>query len=203
MSDPIWIAGTRSFATEVIGYAREAGLEVAGLLEPQERANAARTIHGLPVAWLEDAPAEPGARAAVVGTGDADRREVAERLAAAGVEAATIVHPAAHVPESVTVGAGSIVAPGVVIGAHTEIGRQVVVGRGSLIGHHTRIADHASLAPGSNVAGNSQIGEGAFLGMAAVVRDHLSVGAGAVVAMGAVVVADVPAGASVRGLPAR
>ena len=196
----IWIAGTRSFAAEVLGYARETGLEVAGLLEPRERANVGRTIHGLPVAWLDEAQA--GA-AAVVGTGDADRREVAERLAAAGFAAVTIVHPAAHVPESVEVGDGSIVAPGVVIGAHTSIGRQVVVGRGSLIGHHTRIADHATLCPGANVAGNSELGEGAFLGMAAVVRDHVSVGAGAEVGMGAVVVSDVPEGASVRGIPAR
>jgi sugar O-acyltransferase (sialic acid O-acetyltransferase NeuD family) len=202
VSGPIWIAGTRSFAAELLGYASEAGLEVAGLLEPRERDNAGGTIDGLPVAWVDDGPAEPGAEA-LVGTGDADRREVAERLAAAGFLPATLVHPAAHVPASVEVGEGSIVAPGAVVGAHVQIARQVVIGRGSLIGHHTRIGDLATLGPGSNVAGNTQIGEGAFLGMAAVVRDHVSVGAGAVIAMGAVVVGDMPEGASVRGLPAR
>ncbi|HEY1359295.1 MAG TPA: hypothetical protein VGF21_13415 [Thermoleophilaceae bacterium] len=199
MTEGIWIAGTRSFAAEVLGYAREAGLEVTGLLEPRERDNVGSKVHGLPVEWLDDAK---GGRA-IIGTGDADRREVAERLAAAGFGPTTLVHPAAHVPGSVEVGEGSIVAPGVVVGAHATIGRNVVLGRGSLIGHHTRIADLATLGPGSNVAGNTEIGEGAFLGMAAAVRDHASVGAGALVAMGAVVVGDVPAGASVRGLPAR
>jgi len=197
----IWIAGTRSFAAEVLGYARESGVEVAGLLEPRELENAGGTIHGLPVAWLDDDA--PDGAAALVGTGDVDRREVAERLAAAGFAPRTIVHPAAHLPDSATVGAGSIVAPGVIVGAHTSIGANVVVGRGSLIGHHTRIGNLATLGPGSNVAGNAVVGEGAFLGMAAVVRDHVTVGAGAEVAMGAVVVRDVPRGASVRGVPAR
>ncbi len=195
----IWIAGTRSFAAEVLGYAREAGLDVAGLLEPRERDKVGETVHGLPVRWLDDAESST----AVIGTGDADRRDVAERIAAAGLGLATIVHPTAHVPESVEVGEGSIVAPGAIVGAHSSIGRNVVVGRGSLIGHHTRIADLATLGPGANVAGNCEVGEGAFLGMAAVVRDHLTVGPRAVVGMGAVVVGDVPEGASVRGIPAR
>jgi acetyltransferase EpsM len=197
----IWIAGSRSFAAEAAGYAAEAGLEVAGLLEPRDRSRVGQTIHGLPVSWLDDSP--PEAQEALVGTGDPDRREVTERLIARGLRLATLVHPAAHVAETATVGAGSLVAPGAVVGAATAIGDHVVVGRGSLIGHHTTISDFATLGPGSNVAGNARIGESAFLGMAAVVRDHVTVGDSAVVAMGAVVVGDVREGATVRGVPAR
>lgn len=198
----IWIAGTRSFAAEVAGYAREAGLELAGLLEPNDRDRIGGTVHGLPVAWLEDAGAEAGTPA-LVGTGDRDRREVAARLEAAGFRPATLVHPTAHVPARTEIGPGTIVAPGAVIGAEVRIGRQVVVGRGSLVGHHTHVGEFATLGPGANVAGNSRLGPDAFLGMGAVVRDHVTVGAGAVVAMGAVVIGDVEPSAEVRGLPAR
>jgi acetyltransferase EpsM len=47
------------------------------------------------------------------------------------------------------------------------------------------------------------VGEGAHVGMGAVVVEGLTVGAEAFVAAGAVVIADVPARARVRGVPAR
>ena len=198
----LWIAGSRSFSAEVLGFARDARMEVVGLLEPRDRLKVGHRVHGQPVSWLDEAEAEEG-DSAIVGTGDPDRVEVTERLVARGFSLATVVHPAAHVPPTARVGAGSIVAPGVVLGEEAALGDHVVVGRGSLVGHHTVIGDFATLGPGSNVAGNVRIEAGAFLGMAAVVRDHVSIGESAVVAMGAVVVGDVAAGAQVRGLPAR
>lgn len=200
MSAGIWIAGTRTFAAEVAGFARDAGVELAGLLEPAEREKAGTRVHGLEVRWLDEAAPE-GAQA-VIGTGDADRGEVAVRLEAAGYSATTLVHPAAHVASDAQVGAGSIIGPAAVVGALAAIGEHAVLGRGALVGHHTRVGDLATLGPGANVGGNSTIERGGFLGMGVVVRDHVTVGAGAVVAMGAVVVKDVPAGARVMGVPA-
>ena len=196
------MAGTRSFAAEVVDFARDAGLRVAGLLEPADRARVGQTIHGLPVAWLDDEPPQPGA-IALLGTGELARRPLVERLRAAGWETARLIHPVAHVAPSAEVGAGSIVGPGVVIGAAAHIGEHVVVGRGALVGHHTTIDDFATLGPGANVAGNVRIDADAHVAMAAAVRDHTTVGAGAVVAMGAVVVSDVAPGTEVRGVPAR
>jgi UDP-perosamine 4-acetyltransferase len=200
-SAPLYIAGTRTFSAEVADFARDAGIEPAGLLEPFDRDRVGTEIHGLAVSWLDETTPPPGTTA-VIGTGQPDRREIAKRLAAAGWELATLVHPAANLAPSAAVGAGSIVAPAAVIGAETRIGENAVVGRGSLIGHHTVVEDFATLGPGSNVAGNTRIGAGAFLGMSSAVRDHVEVGEGATVAMGAVVVADVAAGTRVRGLPA-
>lgn len=42
-----------------------------------------------------------------------------------------------------------------------------------------------------------------MIGLGARIRDHVTVGDGATVAMGAVVVADVAAGTTVFGIPAR
>jgi sugar O-acyltransferase (sialic acid O-acetyltransferase NeuD family) len=198
----VHVAGTRTFAAEVVDFARDAGLDVAGLLEPTDRARVGQTIHGLPVAWLDDGPVRPGA-IALLGTGETARRPLVERLRAAGWRPGALVHPRAHVAPSASVGEGSLIAPGVVIGACAGIGEHVVVGRGALVGHHTTIAEFATLGPGANVAGNVRVEADALIAMAAVVRDHVTVGASAVVAMGAVVVGDVSAGTEVRGVPAR
>jgi sugar O-acyltransferase (sialic acid O-acetyltransferase NeuD family) len=202
MSGPLFIVGTRSFAAEVIDFARAAGFEPAGLLEAKDRSRPGTTIHGLPVRWLEEAEPAPG-QLALIGTGDTDRSGVMERLHARGWGLARLVHPAAHVSETAEVEEGAIVGPGVVIGAMSRIGRGVVAGRGALVGHHTTIEQLATLNPGANVAGNTVVARGAVIGMGASVRDHVRVGTGAVVAMGAVVVGDVEDGADVRGVPAR
>ena len=158
-----------------------------------------RRSHGLPVTWLEDA----GPVQAAVGTGERDRRPIAERLTTAGIEPVAVVHPAAHVSASARIREGCVVGPAAVVGAATELGRHVVVGRGALVGHHVVVGDFATLNPGANVGGNTTIGSGALVAIGAVVRDHVRVGASALVGAGAVVVGDVPDGVEVRGLPAR
>lgn len=193
------MVGTRSFAAEVVDFAAETGLVIAGLLEPFDRDRVGTTIHDLPVSWLE----ETGAARALVGTGERSRRLIVGRLRAAGWTIDGLVHPKAHIARSSTVGDGAIVAPGVVVGARARIGDHVVLGRGALVGHHTEIGSFATLNPGANVAGNVRIGKDAFVGMGAVVREDVTVGASAVVAAGAVVVGDVDDAAEVRGLPAR
>ena len=194
----VFVAGTRSFSAEVAGFAQDAGLEVKGLLEPYERARVGTEIHGYPVGWLE----ETAPSAALLGTGETDRRPLADRLRAGGWELPALVHPRAHVAATASVAAGTIIAPGAVVGAAAQIGECVVVGRGALVGHHTVLGSFSTLGPGANIAGNVGLGESAFVAMGAAVRDHVSIGAGAVVAMGGVVVGDVPPGVEVRGLPA-
>ena len=195
---PLFVAGTRTFSAEVACFAKEAGFEVVGLLEPYERARVGTQIHGYPVSWLEETP--PGL--ALLGTGEVDRRPLADRLRAGGWELSKLVHPRAHVAATARLGEGSIIAPGVVVGAAAQIGECVVVGRGTLVGHHTEIGSFSTLGPGANIAGNVDVGEDVFVGMGALVRDHVSVGAGSVVAMGGTVVRDVPSGVEVRGVPA-
>ena len=199
--DQVYVAGIRSFAGEVIDFACDAGLSVAGLLSPADGEPPQTEAHGLPVRRIDDPGG--GSGLVIVGTGDPDRRGVVERLRSAGWKPLTLVHPRAHLAPSAQVGEGVLVAPGVVVGAYSTLGDHVVLGRGALIGHHTEIGAFATLGPGANVAGNVRVGEDAFLGMAAVVRDHVTIGASAVVGMGAVVVGDVAAETDVRGLPAR
>jgi sugar O-acyltransferase (sialic acid O-acetyltransferase NeuD family) len=201
MPTRVHVAGTRTFAAEVVDFAVDAGIEVVGLLEPIDRDRVSTTIHERPVSWLEDGPGAGGG-VALLGTGENDRRETVARLRSAGWEIASLVHPAAHVAPSAAIGEGAILGPSVVIGARSRVGNYAVLGRGTLVGHHTEIGEFATLSPGANVAGNVRLGADVFVGMGALIRDHLEVGARAVVAMGAVVVRDVAEGTQVRGIPA-
>ena len=191
------MAGTGSFALEVVEYARASGHEVAGLLELVDSSRIGAEVHGLPVVGPDTGPGR-----AVVGLGG-DRLTLWSLLAEHGWRAVTIVHPAAHVSPSAQLAEGCLVGPVAVIGAAAELERQVIVARGALVGHHARLGAGAVLNPGSNVGGNAQIGDGAVLGMGAIVVNGVEVGAGAVVAAGAVVVRPVAPATRVQGVPAR
>ncbi len=191
------MAGTGSFALEIVEYARAAGHDVVGLVEVVDRGRIGGEIHGLPVVGVE---AEPGAVA--IGLGG-DRLALWSHLAEHGWLACRVVHPAAVVSPSAAVSLGAIVGPGAVVGAAAELGPHSLLARGALVGHHARVGAGAVLNPGANVGGNSVIGDGAVIGMSAAVVNGVAVGAGAVVAAGAVVVRDVEPATRVQGVPAR
>lgn len=193
----VYVAGTGSFALEVVEYVRASGREVDGLLELIDSSRIGAEVHGLPVVGPER-----GSGTAVLGLGG-DRLTLWSLLAEHGWRATTVVHPAGHVSPSARLAEGCLVAPAAVIGAAAELGQQALVARGALVGHHTRLGDGAVVNPGANVGGNARIGDGAVLGMGAVVVNGVEIGAGAVVAAGAVVVRSVAPATRVQGIPAR
>jgi sugar O-acyltransferase (sialic acid O-acetyltransferase NeuD family) len=198
----IYIAGTGSFAAEVIEYATAAGLRVAALVELIDAARVGSVRHGLSVI-APDAALGAGRRLAVIGVAG-DRLPLWSRLDAHGWTApAAVIHPGAIVSESSTIEAGCVIGPRAVVGAASRLRAHVLIGRGALIGHHVVIEDGVTVNPGANIGGNSRIGAGARIGMGATVINTVSVGAGATVAAGAVVIRDVPDGARVQGVPAR
>jgi sugar O-acyltransferase (sialic acid O-acetyltransferase NeuD family) len=196
----VHVAGTGSFAAEVVDYATLAGLTVAGLLELYDSKRIGTTVHGLCVVALEAPPAEQPH--AVLGAGG-DRSELWALLATHGWIPTTVLHPRAVLSATTEVGAGVVVGPLAVLGAHATVADLTLVGRGALIGHHASIGEGVVVNPGANIGGNTSIGAGSRIGMGATILNGLTIGAGAVIAAGAVVVRDVPAGVRVQGVPAR
>ncbi len=108
---------------------------------------------------------------------------------------------------------------GVSIGSHVEIGANSCVDRGTLgdtviedhvkadnlvqIAHNAVAREGAILCGCSGLAGGSVLGRFAYLGGQACVVNKATVGDGAMVGAGSLITKDVPAGASVAGMPQR
>jgi sugar O-acyltransferase (sialic acid O-acetyltransferase NeuD family) len=148
----------------------------------------------------------PDARV-VVCTGNpsnfASKRQIVERLALAPERYATLVHPAALLAGSCSVGPGSVVCAGVVATADVTIGAHVGAMPQCVLTHDDRLEDFVTLAAAVRLGGTVRVEQGAYLGAGASVRENRTIGAGALVGMGAVVTRDVPPGEVWAGVPAR
>ncbi|MGW5050971.1 acetyltransferase [Actinokineospora sp. NPDC004072] len=203
---PLLLVGAGGLAREVLAAARACRWPVVGMLDDDPDRHGT-TVDGVPVLGGLDLvhertetgvlvcvanPARPGGRAAVV-----------RRLGLADERYATLVHPAASVAEGVELGVGTILLAQVVVTAPQRVGRHVLAMPHVLLTHDDSVADCATLAGRVTLAGGVVVGESAYLGAGAMVRQGVHIGSEAVVGMGAVVLADVPAGQTWAGVPAR
>lgn len=103
--------------------------------------------------------------------------------------------------DGVTVGANSCIDRGAyddtVIGENTKIDNLVMVGHNCVIGRN------CLLVANTGISGSVTVGDNVIFGGKAGIGDHITIGEGARVAAGAGVLADVPAGETWSGYPAR
>ncbi len=93
---------------------------------------------------------------------------------------------------------GSYQSPSALIGLHTHLGVNSVVSHGCVLG------DFVQVCAGAVLGGEVTVGDGTFIGInASVIHGGITIGPHATIGAGTVILADVPAGATMVGVPAR
>ena len=162
-------------------------------------------VAGFPVLggvdWLAEQDTPPAA-IVTIGVHPA-RLAVADRLEAAGVPFANLVHPNVQIGPNVRLGRGVVLMAGVSITIDAEIADHVGVNPGCTIAHDVRLGRGTYVSPGVHIAGRVTVHERVFVGVGASILPRRTIGAGSVIGGGAVVVHDVAPGETVVGVPAR
>lgn len=156
--------------------------------------------------WMTGLPAAASrdlCGAIAIGRQGPDRLRVLDRFLAQGIPVPVLVHPAASVSPSATLGQGTQVLAQAVIAASATLGDACIVNHRASVDHECQLASSVTVAPGATLCGNVHVGPDVFIGAGATILPRIMIGAGAMVGAGAVVTRDVPAGAVVVGNPAR
>ena len=169
----------------------------------------ANTVIGPGVQIGRDCDIGPNVTLRFALVGDRVKIYAGARLGEAGFGAAGGVSGPVDVPQlgrvimqdGVTIGANTCIDRGAfddtVIGENTKIDNLVMIGHNCVIGRNCLIAGHAG------ISGSVTVGDGVMFGGKAGVGDHIRIGDGARVAAGAGVLADIPAGETWSGYPAK
>jgi sugar O-acyltransferase (sialic acid O-acetyltransferase NeuD family) len=144
------------------------------------------------------------AKGVIVAIGDnRTRRSYAQLLAEQGFELITAIHPAAIVSTTAKIGRNVVIAANATICTEVQIGDSAIINTGAIVDHECEIGEAVHICPGARLAGRVRVASGCMVGLGASIIQCLQIAQDATIGAGAVVIRDVPASATVVGVPAK
>ena len=148
-------------------------------------------------------PEIEGFIAAIGGHRGEARARISADLQRSGRKALAAVHARANVSATAILGEGVQLLMGCCVSEHARIGDFTILNTSVTVDHDCELGVGVHIMPGAILAGEVRIEDYATVGSGAIVLPRVRIGTGAMVGAGAVVTKDVPAGATVVGVPAR
>ncbi len=131
------------------------------------------------------------------------RVRLLRQFAGSGFGLPVIIHPTAFVSKGAVLEAGSVIFAQAAVNTGAKIGIGSIINTGATVDHDCVLGDGVHISPGVHLAGEVDVGNYSWLGIGAAVIQQISIGKNAVIGAGTVVIADVPANATVAGVPGR
>ena len=201
------IIGAGGHGRVVLDIVRTAGVyEPVGFVDASP-SNQGATVDGLPVfgsANVLSKLRQQGIDSAIVAIGECRARiRYAQLLDEHGFTLINAIHPVATVSKTAQLGKNNVIAAGAIVGTHARVGNSTILNTGCVVDHECELDEGVHVCPGTKLAGRVRVGRGTWVGIGATVIQCISIGEYATVGAGAVVIRDVPAYATVVGVPAR
>jgi sugar O-acyltransferase (sialic acid O-acetyltransferase NeuD family) len=206
--DRVLILGAGGHGRVVLDIMLQAArYHVVGYLD-NNRDMIGRRVDGLPVYGaiddLEHFARDLDVQGVIIAIGDnGTRRGLARHVDALGIPLVNAIHPAATLASTVTTGRNDVICAGVVVCDRCQIGDSAILNTGCVVDYQTMIGEGTHICPGVRLGGRVKVEAGAFIGIGATVVPKVTIGCESITGAGSVVIADVPAMATVVGVPAR